>query len=221
MIDNHLREPISATVRQTLKGDYPYYGPTGVLDHLDSYRINGTYALIAEDGDHFLKYEDVDMTLLVEGKFNVNNHAHLVRGNGDCTTEWVYNFYRRANLYPFITRQGAGRYKLNKATLEELPILIPPLPEQRKIAAILGAWDAAIGRVEQLIAALQRRKQGLIQRLLTGTVRFPEFVGTEWQELRLGEFLRYTTAQGGEASLLICQNGYSQPRKRHLHRDYR
>src|SRR5262249_9829337 len=47
--------------------------------------------------------------------------------------------------------------------------------EQRKIAAILGTWDAAIATVEQLIAALRERKKGLMQRLLTGAVRFPEF----------------------------------------------
>ena len=60
---------------------------------------------------------------------------------------------------------------------------LPPLPEQRKIAQILGTWDAAIGRVEQLIAALQRRKQGLMQRLLTGQVRFREFAGRSGKKL--------------------------------------
>jgi len=53
---------------------------------------------------------------------------------------------------------------------------IPPLPEQRKIADILGAWDAAIATMERMITALQKRKRGLMQRVLTGQVRFPEFV---------------------------------------------
>jgi len=88
-------------------------------------------------------------------------------------------------------KRSTNLASINKSQLSEYPILFPPLPEQRKIAEILGAWDAASGRVEQLIAALQRRKQGLMQRLLTGAVRFPEFGGTEWEELRLGEFLRY------------------------------
>lgn len=66
--------------------------------------------------------------------------------------------------------------KLALTRLRDFLIPIPPAAEQRKIAAILGTWDAAIATVEQLIAALQARKQGLMQRLLTGAVRFPEFV---------------------------------------------
>ena len=56
------------------------------------------------------------------------------------------------------------------------PVFVPPLPEQRKIATILGTWDEAIALTERRIAAGQQRKQGLMQRLLTGRVRFPEFI---------------------------------------------
>ena len=55
------------------------------------------------------------------------------------------------------------------------PIWIPPLPEQRQIAAILGTWDEAIRLTADLIAAKQQRKKGLMQRLLSGEVRFPGF----------------------------------------------
>ncbi len=60
-----------------------------------------------------------------------------------------------------------------------LRIIVPPLPEQRKIADILGTWDQAIGAQERLIAALQERKRGLMQRVLTGQVRFSEFVRSD------------------------------------------
>jgi type I restriction enzyme S subunit len=83
---------------------------------------------------------------------------------------------------------GAGRNRtLNQAEFLSLSIPLPPLAEQHKIAAILGTWDAAIATVEELIAALQTRKQGLMHRLLTGEVRFPEFAGSEWEETTLGE----------------------------------
>ena len=80
---------------------------------------------------------------------------------------------------------GTGR--LQTSLIQALEIPLPPLAEQRKIAAILGTWDAAIATVEQLVAGLQRRKQGLMQRLLTGEVRFPEFAGSEWEEVQLGD----------------------------------
>lgn len=80
-----------------------------------------------------------------------------------------------SGLIPGITREDV----LNT------PILIPPLPEQRKIAEILSTWDEAIAITERLIGALKQRKQALMQLLLTGQVRFPEFEG-EWEEVQLG-----------------------------------
>jgi restriction endonuclease S subunit len=53
---------------------------------------------------------------------------------------------------------------------------LPPLPEQRKIAEILTTWDDALALLDRRIDLARQRKQGLMQRLLTGRVRFPEFV---------------------------------------------
>jgi type I restriction enzyme S subunit len=66
-------------------------------------------------------------------------------------------------------------------------VYLPPLPEQRKIAEILSTWDEAIDLTEQLIAAKQRRKQALMQRLLAGQVRFPGFED-EWVRRRVADF---------------------------------
>lgn len=74
---------------------------------------------------------------------------------------------------------GSAQPQLTVATIKKLKIPLPPLPEQRKIAEILSTWDEAIDLTEQLIAAKQRRKQALMQRLLTGQVRFPEFAPPE------------------------------------------
>jgi type I restriction enzyme S subunit len=129
-IRNELRLPISQDDRRKMSGDYPYYGPTGVLDYIDEYRLDGTFALIGEDGDHFLKFNDRPMTQLIHGKSNVNNHAHIIEGTADCSAEWFYHYFKHRDITHVLSRQGAGRYKLNKATLEGLPILLPPLPLQ-------------------------------------------------------------------------------------------
>ena len=76
VIRDDLRQPISREVRAGMVGPYEYYGPTGVLDHIREYRFDGRFALIGEDGDHFLKFRERSMTQFVVGKFNVNNHAH-------------------------------------------------------------------------------------------------------------------------------------------------
>lgn len=59
-----------------------------------------------------------------------------------------------------------------KGEMENTEITIPPLPEQRKIAAILSTWDKAITTTEQLLANSQQQKKALMQQLLTGKKRF-------------------------------------------------
>lgn len=60
---------------------------------------------------------------------------------------------------------------LNKANCESIPVLYPPLPEQKKIAQILSTWDKAITTTEQLLANSQQQKKALMQQLLTGKKR--------------------------------------------------
>lgn len=186
-VSNNLRLPLSVEERKDVQGIYPYYGPTKILDYINEYRVEGKFTLISEDGDHFLKYNEVPMTLLVNGKFNVNNHAHLVQGANGCLTEWIFFFYNHTSLETYITRQGVGRYKLTKDALLKLPILVPSLKEQEKIIEIFFQWDAAIKTIENLITAKTELKKGLMQQLLKGKKRFQEFARQEWREVRLGE----------------------------------
>lgn len=131
-IRDNLRKPINKETRQRMKGVYPYYGPTGILDYIDEYRLEGEHVLIGEDGDHFLKYNDWQMTQLVSGKFNVNNHAHIIKGSDRCLTEWIHLFFQHRNILSYLKKQGATRYKLTKESLSELPIILPPVGEQRE-----------------------------------------------------------------------------------------
>ena len=175
-ICNSGRKPISADIRQSMQGSFPYYGPTKIQDYINEYQFEGRYSLIAEDGDHFLKYSDKQMTQLVEGKFNVNNHAHAIQGKRDISiTDWFYWFFLNRNIYSHLTRQGAGRYKLNKKSLSQLNVALPPLPEQKKIASILFTWNKAIEKLNALISAKQEQKKGLMELMLTGKARLKGF----------------------------------------------
>jgi type I restriction enzyme S subunit len=100
-IRNQLRQPISQSVRERMVGAYPYYGPTSVQGWINEYRIEGEHALIGEDGDHFLKWRDQTMTLLVTGRFNVNNHAHIVRGINNLTS-WFYWFFANRDITSYL-----------------------------------------------------------------------------------------------------------------------
>lgn len=71
--------------------------------------------------------------------------------------------------------QGGTMGVLNARLVRYLPVLLPPLPEQRQIARVLDTWDSAIRAVEKVAAAKRERKRGLMQVLLTGKKRFMEF----------------------------------------------
>lgn len=184
-ICNELRLPLSQKIRERIEGPYPYYGPTNIQGWINHYRIEGEYALIGEDGDHFLKWQSQPMTLLVRGKFNVNNHAHLVRGSKNLT-QWFYWYFANRDLTPYLTRQGAGRYKLTKASLSKIPCALPFPDEQGAIAKALNDVDALLGGLDRLIAKKHDLKQAAMQQLLTGRTRLPGFQG-EWERKRVGE----------------------------------
>ena len=169
---NSFRKPIAALVRENMKGDYPYYGPTGILDYIREYRVNGKFVLIGEDGDHFLKFKTQEMTLLVEGKYNVNNHAHILQGKGNVLTEWLHLFFLHRDITLHLTRQGAGRFKLNKAALLELLLSVPKEPaEQDRILKLMNTLrQNQISSIENL-AKLRSLKIALMQDLLTGKKR--------------------------------------------------
>lgn len=66
---------------------------------------------------------------------------------------------------------GRGTGRLDTNSVQEYPVNLPPLPEQKKIAKILSTWDKAITTTEQLLANSQQQKIALMQQLLTGKRR--------------------------------------------------
>lgn len=88
-----------------------------------------------------------------------------------------------------------GLPKINRTDLQSVQIPVPPLPEQEKIAAILSTWDRAIEWTEKLIAAKQKRKQALMQQLLTGQVRLPGCT-EKWKIVKAGDLFKRRSERG-------------------------
>ena len=200
-ICNNLRFPISEEERKKIQGTYPYFGPTKIQDYINEYRLDGKYSLIGEDGDHFLKWKELPMTLLVEGKFNVNNHAHVVKGTTNIT-EWFFYYFNQKELTPYLTRQGAGRYKLTKQSLEKIPLPLPTISEQKAITTILSSCDLNIKLIEQLISQKELRKKWLMKQLLTGKKRLKGF-GEEWKFVRFKEIYSQVKQKAGDEKFLV------------------
>lgn len=83
-----------------------------------------------------------------------------------------------------IAGQALKRITLHK--IKSLEIKIPPLPEQQRIADVLGVWDQGIELQAKLVESLQKRKRALMQQLLTGKKRLKGF-DQAWKKVKLGE----------------------------------
>ena len=98
--------------------------------------------------------------------------------------EYIYYVidYNFNNYMRFISSQAVPI--INKTTFSKFKIQIPRIEEQEKIAEILSTWDLAIEKQEQLIEMKKEFKKGLMQRLLSGEVRFKEFTD-KWKPLMI------------------------------------
>lgn len=79
--------------------------------------------------------------------------------------------------------QGSTIKEVRAPTLRKFSLLLPPLPEQKKIAAILSSVDETIQATRETIEQTKRVKQGLMQELLTRGIGHTRFKKTEIGEI--------------------------------------
>lgn len=135
------RIPLSSAQREKRKGNYRYYGAQGVIDYIDDYIFDGTFLLIAEDGEN-LKSKKQNIAQVVNGQFWVNNHAHIVMGNNLCDTYYLCYLINSIDLSGYIT--GSAQPKLSQANLNAVTLLLPEIEIQKKIVDYLGKIDKKI-----------------------------------------------------------------------------
>jgi type I restriction enzyme S subunit len=149
-----VRVPVKEADRRP--GPYPYYGASGIVDHVDGFLFDGEYLLIAEDGEN-LRTRTTPVAFMASGKFWVNNHAHIVRGNQEADTRFLMYALARADISGYLT--GSTMPKLTQGNMNRIPLLTPPLAEQRAIAHILGTLDDKIQlnrRMSETLEAMAR-----------------------------------------------------------------
>jgi type I restriction enzyme S subunit len=91
---------------------------------------------------------------------------------GRLDPEFLNQFRLSRQWAQFVENAGTGSVRLRTrfSDLAALRLALPPLEEQRRIAAILNACDRELDLLRQQLAALKRQKQGLMRKLLTGQI---------------------------------------------------
>ena len=122
---------------------------------------------------------------------NINQAVCLLRVNqGVALNIYIHQYLQSSISINRLlgTQTESARPNLSLGDIRDFEFLLPPLPEQRKIAQILSTWDEAIATTERLLANKQQQKKALMQRLLTGKQRFAGFEG-EWRKYSFSQIV--------------------------------
>lgn len=208
-LDN-FRKPINATERAGRNGNVPYYGATGQVGWIDDFLTDEDLVLLGEDGAPFLDLIK-DKAYLITGKAWVNNHAHILRSLfGDTGNRYLLHYLNSFNYAGYVN--GTTRLKLTRASMDTIPIPLPPLAEQQRIVdrieSLFAKLDEAKEKAQAVVDSFETRKAAILHKAFTGelTTKWREEHGVRmesWEKKSVGELcisLKYGTAKKSDAS---------------------
>lgn len=172
---------IPITKKDRAPGPYPYYGATGILSYVENYIFDERLVLVGEDGAKWGASDN--SAFIAEGKYWVNNHAHVIRPNkNEVLDNWLVYFLNFSDLAPFI--KGLTVPKLNQENLRSIPFPVPPIEEQRRVVAVLDQAFACIDKAKANTEKNIQNARDLFDSYLNNTFSNP---GPDWQEKQLNE----------------------------------
>ena len=184
-LDN-LRKPIEEGNR--IKGIYPYYGASGIVDYVNDYIFVEELILLSEDGANITD-RNYPVCFLASGKYWVNNHAHVLKAKDGFVNCFVSNAMERKDYSQYNT--GMAMPKLNKEVCKNIPLTYPLIEEQQSIASFFTTIDAQISASTSRLASLKQIKAASLQAMFpqegetVPKLRFKGFEG-EWEETTIG-----------------------------------
>lgn len=198
------RIPLNAEERQhRISGKasnllFPYFGATGQVGVIDGYLFDGDHVLLGEDGVPFfdpLRHK----AYRAQGKFWVNNHAHVLRAvEGLSDFRFIEAYLNAVDYKGHIT--GSTRLKLTQAAMRSIPVRLPPLNEQTRIAdkldAVLARIDACRDRLDRIPAILKRFRQSVLAAATSGKLT------EEWRAERAAD-----VEPQHESASVACDSG--------------
>ena len=135
------RRPVKSSDRAKMQGTVPYYGASGIVDYVNDNLFNEELILLGEDGENILS-RNLPLAFRVDGKFWVNNHAHVMQPKGDFDIDYLTEFLE--SLDYTLLNSGTAQPKLNKQSCLSIKVAKPNKPEQTAIANALSDVDALI-----------------------------------------------------------------------------
>ncbi len=137
---------------------YPCFGGNGTRGFVPNFSHEGFFPIIGRQG---ALCGNVN---LAQGKFYATEHAVVASPKNGNNSIWLYYALLFANLNQYAT--GQAQPGISVETINKVAFLLPPLEEQKKIAATLSVWDSAIEKMEKLIDAKENHFNQLMNKLI-------------------------------------------------------
>ena len=159
------RVPLSSMQRDEMEKIYPYYGAAKLMDYVDDYLFDGEYLLLGEDGT-VVTADGFPVLQLVNDKFWVNNHAHVIRGKGNISTRFLYLTFCRFPITGVVT--GSAQPKISKGRLEKLKILVPDVITMEHFNNLINPMFNEIYVLKKQLIRITKQRDMLLPRLMSG-----------------------------------------------------
>ena len=164
------RVPVSSAIRMKQKAKvYDYYGAAGVIDKVDDYLFNERLLLVGEDGANLLS-RSKDNAFFAEGKYWVNNHAHIIDATDKRLLDYIALYINAIPLDPYVT--GSAQPKLNQDNLNRIIVPLPPLAEQFRILHAIEEYKRIVSSIEdnqvEIQDAIDHIRQTVLGLAITG-----------------------------------------------------
>jgi len=157
------RKPLKESDR--IKGKYPYYGASGIIDYINDYLFDENLVLLSEDGANIID-RNYPVCFIATGKYWVNNHAHVLKVKTGVIDKFICESLERLDYTKFNT--GTAQPKLNQDICQKIVITIPNEDEQKCISEFLDKINNIITLHQRKLDKLQATKKALLQEM------FPE-----------------------------------------------
>ena len=167
--ENLDRQRVPITKKDRKPGLVPYYGASGVVDHVSDHIFDEDLLLVSEDGANLLA-RTYPIAFSISGKSWVNNHAHVLRFENPLDQEYVRLYLNSISLAPFVT--GMAQPKLNQKSLNSIQIPFPDSAKRTDIVAqantIREHCDGLAANYQSDLADIATLRQSLLQQAFSG-----------------------------------------------------
>ena len=162
------RIPVAGKDRESMKGNIPYYGATGIMGYVNRAIFNGDYVLMAEDGS-VMDSEGHPVVQRVSGACYINNHAHVLESTNGYSCKLLMMILKDIPVMKIKT--GSIQMKINQENMNSYRIIDIPDCLKQTICEKLDVFDEQLLHLHNENKQLVSVRDFLLPMLMNGQVK--------------------------------------------------